>query len=134
MEFTLTTPAAFFGVLSLLMLAYTNRFITLARLIRDLHELWLRQPHPSLSAQVANLRLRIELIRQMQIFGVGSLLFSLLSMAGVFFGRMGAAKGLFVLAMVSLALSLAISLWEIFLSTRALKIALADMERAEPQG
>ena len=35
---TLTTPALLFSAISLIMLAYTNRFMSYATLIRTLHE------------------------------------------------------------------------------------------------
>lgn len=38
MEITFNTPAVLFPAISLLMLAYTNRFLALANLIRKLHE------------------------------------------------------------------------------------------------
>ena len=37
MEITLTTPAILFPAVSLLMLAYTNRFLAIASIIRVLH-------------------------------------------------------------------------------------------------
>lgn len=44
MEISLTTPALLFPAISLLLLAYTNRFLTLAGLIRNLYKLYKEQP------------------------------------------------------------------------------------------
>ena len=55
MEINLTTPALLFPAISLLLLAYTNRFLTLAALIRDLHAKYRANPEDVLHGQIANL-------------------------------------------------------------------------------
>ena len=75
MDFSLGTPALLFPTVSLLMLAYTNRFLTLATIIRGLHDRYKNDQNDNLLGQIANLRYRVYLIRNMQIFGVLSLLF-----------------------------------------------------------
>ena len=80
MEISLSTPALLFPAISLLLLAFTNRFLTLATIIRGLHDRYLDHPHENLVSQIANLRYRIYLIRNMQIFGVASLLLCTFSM------------------------------------------------------
>ncbi|MEZ4728377.1 MAG: DUF2721 domain-containing protein [Caldilineaceae bacterium] len=72
MELTLTTPALLFPAISLLLLAYTNRFLTLAALMRELYASHRNQPDPNVKRQLANLRYRIVLIRNMQVCGVAS--------------------------------------------------------------
>lgn len=131
MEFTLTTPAVLFGMLSLLLLAYTNRFLGLAKLIRDLHTQWTKHRHAPIQAQISNLRRRIRLIKWMQFLGAMALLLSLLSMAGVCINETPAAKVLFGIALGALALSSLLSLYEILISTKALEIELADMEEKD---
>ena len=74
-ELTLTTPALLFPAISLLMLAYTNRFIVLAQLVRDLHREYTKQPNPALEGQINNLRSRIVIIKNMQIYGALSFFF-----------------------------------------------------------
>ena len=86
MEISLTTPALLFPAISLLMLAYTNRFLTLATIIRGLHDRYKNEANDNLLGQIANLRYRIYLIRNMQIFGVLSLLFCVISMFALFAG------------------------------------------------
>ena len=87
MEISLTTPALLFPAISLLMLAYTNRFLTIATIIRNLHDRYRNEANDNLLGQIANLRYRIYLIRNMQIFGVLSLLFCVISMFALFTGR-----------------------------------------------
>jgi hypothetical protein len=70
MEINLTTPALLFPTVSLLMLAYTNRFLTIATIIRNLHDRYREDQNENLLGQIANLRFRVYLIRNMQIFGV----------------------------------------------------------------
>lgn len=52
MELTLTTPALLFPALSLLLLAYTSRFLTLANLIRELHRRYQTEPDPAVAGQL----------------------------------------------------------------------------------
>ncbi len=125
---TLTTPALLFPAISLLLLAYTNRFLTLAQVIRQLHpgksgpvtELALRQ--------LGGLKRRIGLIKLMQGFGVMSFLLCALSMFVLFIELQMAGKVLFGLSLLALAVSLLVSLWEVLVSTEALNIVLGDME------
>ena len=80
MKIDLTTPALLFPAISLLLLAYTNRFLTLANLIRDLHAKYKQSRDQLIPGQIANLRYRMVLIRNMRAFGVSSLLLCVLSM------------------------------------------------------
>ena len=84
MDITLTTPALLFPTVSLLMLAYTNRFLTLAQIIRNLHARYQDEDDENLLGQITNLRYRVYLIRNMQIAGVLSLLFCVVSMFALF--------------------------------------------------
>ena len=80
MEIDLTTPALLFSAISLIMLAYTNRFMSYAQLVRTLKEQY-RENHSSVTAaQIANLRKRLYLTRAMQVTGTGSLLLCVVSM------------------------------------------------------
>jgi len=128
MELTLTTPALLFPALSLLMLAYTNRFLTLANLIRELHRRYQTEPHNHIVGQIANLRRRIHIIRDMQAFGIASLFACVLSMELLFVKRVAAGQVVFGLALVLMLISLALSFWEITISVDALNLQLSDME------
>lgn len=128
MEIGLTTPALLFPAISLLLLAYTNRFLTLASLIRDLHAKYKANPEDVLQGQIANLWYRVRLIKHMQAFGVASLLLCTVSMFALFAGWYAAGTAVFGLSLVLMAISLALSLHEIQVSIDALDIRLRDME------
>ncbi|GAB4245820.1 MAG: DUF2721 domain-containing protein [Ekhidna sp.] len=131
MEITLTTPALLFPAVSLLLLAYTNRFLAIATLIRQLHKSYLSNPESVVEGQLKNLRRRLFLIRAMQLFGVLSLFLCVLAMFFIYL-KIGAwGELLFGISLVTLLLSLFISLREIQLSTKALDLELSDMELGE---
>ena len=134
MEITLTTPALLFPAISLLMLAYTNRFLTLATIIRNLYDRHSSVPSENLVKQIANLRYRTYLIRNMQIFGVLSLLFCVTSMFALFAGWTAGGQWTFGLALVLMMVSMGISLRELQISVGALDLLLADMEEHENIG
>jgi hypothetical protein len=95
MEITLTTPALLFPAVSLLMLAYTNRFLALAALIRSLHSQHRDNPDNMIVEQIRNLRYRVTLIRNMQALGVSSLLGCVLCMFLLFQGWLLAGQSHF---------------------------------------
>ncbi len=131
MEITITTPALLFPAISLLMLAYTNRFLTLATIIRGLYDRYQNVPEDNLALQIANLRYRIYLIRNMQIFGVLSLLFCVISMFALFAGWIVGGQWTFGVALILMMVSMGISIRELTISVGALDLLLADMEHHE---
>lgn len=134
MELTLTVPALLFPTISLLLLAYTNRFLALASLIRSLHDKYLQAHEPAMVGQLTNLRKRIFMIRNMQALGIGSLLLSALSMYLIFSGQMMIANVTFGLALLLMIGSLAVSLMEIWISTHALELHLSDLNELNEEG
>ena len=128
MELNLTTPALLFPAISLLLLAYTNRFLTLATLIRGLHSRYKEEPDQAIIGQIRNLRLRVILIRNMQALGVLSLLLCVICMFLLFAEELKAGRIIFGISLILLILSLAVSVYEIQISVGALKIQLSDME------
>ncbi len=124
----LTTPALLFPAISLLLLAYTNRFLAIANIIRRLHTSYLENKKSVLEGQIKNLRIRLFLIRSMQIFGVLSFFLCVLSMIFIYQGNQEWGGIIFGVSLFALLLSLAISMREIQLSTKALEIELSDME------
>ena len=120
-ELTLTTPALLFSAVSLILLAYTNRFLSYAQLVRTLKEQHLQHPSKVTRAQIDNLRRRLHLTRTMQILGVTSLFLCVVTMflSAYVFGA----------ALLLLIGSLGVSIWEIQISVRALEIHLHDMEK-----
>jgi len=129
MDITITTPALLFPTISLLMLAYTNRFLGLASIIRKLHADWKSNPDPIYVAQIRNLRRRLRLIRDMQSLGILSILLCVACMFLLLKGLLGAANVVFGVSLVLMIVSLGLSLWEIQLSGGALNLHLAEMER-----
>ena len=129
MELTLTTPALLFPAISLLLLAYTNRFLTLANLIRELHRSYKNNPEEIIIAQLSNLRYRVKLIRNMQIYGVLSFFGCVLCMLVLFAGQVVIAQYIFGISLLMLLVSLAISLREVQTSVDALNLRLSDIEK-----
>lgn len=128
MELTLTTPALLFPAISLLMLAYTNRFLTLANLTRDLYARYKNQPDPRIRGQLENLRYRIRIIRTMQILGAASFLGSVLCMFVLFAGLVVLGKWIFGASLLTLLASLAFSLRELQVSIDALELQISDLD------
>ncbi len=128
MELTITTPALLFPTVSLVLLAYTNRFLAIAALIRKLAGQYHEQRDKNLADQIRNLRLRLRLIRDMQMLSIFAIFQSVLCMFFLFNGQTVIAKYVFVASLISLLLSLGLSLREIQISTRALAIQLRDID------
>jgi hypothetical protein len=133
MELNLTTPALLFPAISLLLLAYTNRFLTLASLTRDLYARYRAQPDARLKGQLINLRYRISIIRSMQIFGVASFFGCVLCMFLLFAGQPNLGTWVFGASLLLLLLSLALSLRELMVSIDALMLQISDLDEIERQ-
>ncbi len=131
MEFSFATPALLFSAISLILLAFTNRFHALAILLREIHAKWEEKRDPILAAQMANLMKRIRIIQRMQILGVGSFLSGVISMVLLFFSRKFAAEMAFAAGLLLLATSLAFSIRELSISVKALDILMADLEETD---
>ena len=130
-EINLSTPALLFPAVSLLLLAYTNRFVTLANLVRNLHDKNKSDPNAIIIGQIKNLRYRVELIKHMQASGISSLFFCVLCMFALFAGWEMVAKAIFAFSLLLMLVSLGLSLLEIWISVRALNLHLSDMENLE---
>jgi len=131
MNIDLTTPALLFPAISLLLLAYTNRFLTIAQLIRQLKANLNPDNYEQISKQISNLKRRVNLIIIMQAMGVLSILFCTVSMIALFYksGSLGYLSfGFSLLLMVA---SLVVSLWEILISGKALNVELEEMKTME---
>jgi hypothetical protein len=129
MEITLTTPALLFPAVSLLLVAYTNRFLSLGSRIRSLHDKYKTNPDEVLSGQIVILKKRVVLIRNMQACGVGSLFLCVLCMFLLFGGKLFLGKIIFAGSLVLMLCSLGISLQEILISMEALNLELSDMKK-----
>ena len=133
MELGLATPALLFPAISLLLLAYTNRFLTLATLIRELHKSYKANPEEIILAQISNLRYRVVLIRNMQVYGIASFFLCVLCMFVLFAGQELLGKLIFGVSLVALMVSLGISFREIQVSVDALNYRLSDLEGSFPE-
>ena len=131
MEITLTTPAILFPAISLLLLAYTNRFMALASLIRSLKTQYIENHNPNIICQIDNLRRRILLIRYMQGFGIAAFFLCVLSMLVLFFDEQEIGKYIFASSLGLLMVSLYLSFREIHISVNALNLELKDLEKIE---
>lgn len=129
-EFSINTPALLFPAITLMMLAYTNRFLALATLIRNLHAKYkqIQEDKEIIKAQIHNLKKRLNLVKQMQGAGITSFFFCVLSMLFFFLRYEVWAISIFGMSLVFLLISLFLSLNEIYISTKALEIELKDME------
>ena len=125
---TITTPALLFSAISLLMLAYTNKFLTLAQVVRQLATNSKDEKSESIDGQIKNLKLRLNLIKYMQGFGAVSFLFCTLSMFSLFLGYMLIGEILFGLGLILLGVSLIILFYEVTISTNALKLELEQIK------
>ena len=123
----LTTPSLLFSAISLIMLAYTNRFLAYASIMRQLKKEYQKSHDPKEIKQIENLNLRLNLIRAMQIFGISSLLMCVIATLLLFLEFTIVAGCCFGMALLALTISLGISIWEINISTAALKIDLSDV-------
>lgn len=132
MEININTPALLFPAITLLLLAYTNRFLALANLVRHLHDEYMKEnKHHIILQQIRNIRLRINLVRYMQGLGVLSFLACVVSMYCIYRDWMEWASYNFAFSLLCLMASLVISLIEIMQSTKAIELELSDMEEAE---
>lgn len=128
MELTFGTPAILFSTVSLLLLAFTNRFLALANLIRGIHERYQTDKDPNIVTQIKSLLFRLQLIRNMQIISILSLLSSAISLLLIFINAQLGAKWAFGIALVLQIIALSVSVFEITISNKAIKLELIDMK------
>ncbi|OIP84621.1 MAG: hypothetical protein AUK44_01995 [Porphyromonadaceae bacterium CG2_30_38_12] len=127
-ELTLITPTFLFSAISLLLLAYTNRFLSYAQLVRNLKDKYMDDHSAITRAQIMNLRRRLYLTKNMQLTGVASLLLCVATMFFIYIGMQSLSAYIFAIALVLLILSLTFVIAEIRISAKALEIYLSDME------
>ncbi|GAB3510285.1 DUF2721 domain-containing protein [Emticicia fontis] len=128
MELTISTPALLFSTVSLLMIAFTNRFLALASLIRDLHVKYkTEEEKENIIAQIIGLKRRLRIVRNIQIIAISSLLLSAICMLLIFLEKELAAKWFFGGALMLQIIALTLSVREITLSMNALELELSDI-------
>ena len=132
MDISINTPALLFPAISLIMLAYTNRFLALSNRVRSLHDKYVNHENKQIiHAQIKNIRYRLKLIKNMQSLGVVTFLSCIFCMYLIYIESMFLAYSTFAFSLITFAASLLLSLLEINLSTKALELELSDMEGLE---
>jgi hypothetical protein len=131
MTLHIETPALLFSATSLILLAYTNRFLTIATIVRSLKKTYDEKENKSILLEIKNLNLRLTLIRYMQMFGVLSLFLSVFAMLLLFLEQQITGIYLFGLSLLCLLISLAVSFWEISISVNALRLHLSDLSESK---
>lgn len=127
MTLHIETPALLFSATSLILLAYTNRFLTIATIIRGLKKVYKEKENNMILLEIKNLNLRLTLIRFMQMAGVLNLFLSVFSMLLLFLEKQLIGVYFFGLSLLSLLISLGLSFWEINISVDALRLHLSDL-------
>lgn len=131
MTLEIQTPALLFSATSLILLAYTNRFLTIAQIVRGLKKTYDQEHSKDIYLQIKNLNLRLSLIRYMQLFGVLCLFLSVFAMLVLFLEHQILGIYLFAASLLSLLISLGLSFWEISISVTALRLHLSDLAEEE---
>ncbi len=134
MTLEISTPALLFPAISLLFLSFTNRFLHLAALIRELYGNWVEKRDETLMRQISNLRRRLTLIRWMQFLGALSLFLCVASMVAVMTGNQAIALPSFGAALGLMGGSLACLTVEVWISGGALRILLSTLEQGRSAG
>jgi hypothetical protein len=127
MTLSLETPALLFSATSLILLAYTNRFLTIAQIVRSLKKNYEDNHNKSILLEIKNLNLRLTLIRYMQLFGVMCLFLSVFAMLLLYVSQEAIGIYVFGASLLCLLISLGISFWEISISVNALRVHLKDL-------
>lgn len=125
---TLTTPALLFSAISLIMLAYTNRFLAYTAVVRNLYDKYLVSKDPTLVAQIQNIKRRVYLTRSMQILGISSLLLCVITMFLIYIEQQTIAIWVFGIALLLLIASLSLLILEIQISVKAFEHHISDIE------
>ena len=128
MDISITTPALLFPAITILFLAYSNRFLTIASRIREKQDVFSKTQSPVAQKQIVSFRKRIRLILAMELFAVLGIIHCTVAMGFVFFAMQYQGNIAFALSIVFIVFSLIASIGELLLSTKALNIEIADME------
>ena len=130
MNIDYTVTALMFPAIPLIMAVYSNRFHTLSALIRKLHDEYVFEKHipPEWEKQLKNLSRRINYLK----FSIGAaglgFLFNMMTVLGLYLDKIFVARLIFASCCISMIVSILLFLFEIFLSTNALKLHLSDMK------
>lgn len=134
MEITLTTPAILFSTVSLLYVAYTTRFVAISNLIRTLKTRFQEEHEDSVLQQISNLRIRVLLIRNMQLSGITALIVSAVSMVFIYLGKQNIGFIFFGISLLFLIYSMLLAAREIWISVESLNIELNSIDELQKDG
>ena len=133
LEIGINTPALLFSTVSLLYIGYTNRFMSIASLVRGLKDKFLETHDADLLKQISNLRQRIILIRNMQLLGIAALITSVFSIVAIYLKHQNTGELLFFVSLILLIFSMLAAVKEIFISVDALTIELSAIEELKEE-
>jgi hypothetical protein len=123
----MTTPALLFPAISLLFVAYTNRLHSLSVLIRAMTTEGSDESKTKhTEEQLDILKKRVTYIKRMQVFGIVSFIFNLMTIICFYIEQISLAYYIFGFGLVMLSASLIFALLETLISTKALDIHLEN--------
>tara|TARA_B100001778_G_C18303734_1_gene501008 strand:- start:274 stop:678 length:405 start_codon:yes stop_codon:yes gene_type:complete len=130
MNIDYTVTALMFPAIPLLMGVYSNRFHTLSKLIRELHDEHIYEKHvpAEWKKQFQNLSNRISILRWTIMFGAFGFLFNLLTVFALYLDELFLARVIFGSCCLSMIVSIIFFIREIQISTNALKLHMSDMD------
>ncbi len=133
MDISINTPALLFPAISLVMLAYTNRFLALSNRVRSLHDKYLdtKEENKTIHAQIKSLRYRLKLIKHMQSLGILTFIAAIFCIFLLYIDEKFVANIFFAVSLLAFTASLIFSFIEIMMSNKAIELELSDMEGLE---
>ena len=130
MNIDYTVTALMFPAIPLLMSVYSNRFHTLSKLIRELHDEHIYEKHipAEWKKQFINLSNRISILRWTILFAAFGFLFNMGTVFALYLDEVFFARIIFASCCLSMMISIIFFIREIHISTKALKLHLSDMD------
>ena len=130
MNIDYTVTALMFPAIPLLMGVYSNRFHTLSKLIRELHDEHVYEKHvpPEWQKQFLNLSNRIYILRWTIMFAAFGFLFNMLTVFALYLDELFIARVIFGSCCLSMIISIIFFIREIQISTNALNLHMSDMD------
>ena len=130
MNIDYTVTALMFPAIPLLMGVYSNRFHTLSRLIRELHDEHVYEKHipAEWKKQFINLSRRISILRWTIMFAAFGFLFNMLTVFALYLNELFLARVIFGSCCLSMIISIIFFIREIQISTNALNLHMSDMD------
>ncbi len=133
-NFQLTYAAFLFPAIPLMMISFGNRYTSLSKLIRKIHDEFINKKISSNDksasryfSQIQILNKRLRYVKLMQFFSGLSFFFNLLTiLIGIY--RIDFSLIFFVIALLFFSVAIAVFLIEIQLSSQALKTHIEDLE------